>query len=86
MTAQSMTFTDTLDSTQKSVDSRAFLASLVHYLAGLRAGFQQRAQARSLCRELESMDNRLLLDIGLDEGDIARLRAGERFIPIMLQS
>ncbi len=55
------------------------------YVATLRAEWQRRAKMRRMCAQLEALDDRLLLDIGLDEADIARLRSGEPFAPSLLQ-
>ena len=62
-----------------------FVGAALRRLADIRSSLRHRSQVRGLCRQLESMDDRLLRDIGLDESDIARLRAGERFVPSLVQ-
>lgn len=51
--------------------------SLRAAFAAWRAAHEEKAKARHLREQFAGMDDRLLLDIGLSEVDIAALRAGE---------
>lgn len=48
-------------------------------------GRARRAEARRVREQIASMDDRMLLDIGLDEGDIARIRSGDQFVPTLVR-
>jgi len=63
----------------------SLFGSLAQRIADFRATFRKRAEVNRLCDRLETMDDRMLLDIGISEVDIARLRSGERFIPSHVQ-
>lgn len=56
-------------------------ASLFSLFADWRAARARKAATRVLCGKLEAMDDRLLLDIGMSEVEIARLRCGDKFVP-----
>lgn len=55
--------------------------SLLTILADWRAARARKAATRALCDKLESLDDRMLLDIGMSEVEIARLRSGDKFVP-----
>ena len=81
MTTSSMASAEHLASGQ----STSILSALALRLAEVRAHLKHRRDARRLTDQLQAMDDRLLVDIGLTEDDIARLRAGERFLPSLYQ-
>lgn len=68
-----------------SGETTSILSALALRLAEMRVHLKRRNDTRQLARQLRAMDDRLLLDIGLAEGDIARLRGGERFLPSLYQ-
>src|SRR5206468_8092967 len=55
----------------------------VRHSTGILAGLKRRLRRQALCRELMSLDDRLLADIGLTRGDIAAVaqRAAEEPAP-----
>ena len=57
--------------------------SLFAAFADWRVARARRVEARRLCEQLDSMDDRMLLDIGMSENDIARVRAGDKFVPTL---
>ncbi len=59
--------------------------SLLTIIADWRAARARRAEARRLCEQLDAMDDRMLLDIGMSENDIARLRNGDQFVPTLVR-
>lgn len=66
------------------LDSRSLtnpVSALGARFATLRAKLALRSAERRLCEHLAHLDDRLLLDIGISETEIARLRAGEVFSP-----
>lgn len=63
----------------------SLLAPLAQRIAEAWAAHRERVAVRRLCDRLELMDDRMLLDIGVSETDIARLRSGERFVPSPVQ-
>ena len=65
--------------------NETLLGSLVQRLADFRAGLRKRGDLNRLYDRLEAMDDRMLLDIGVSEVDIVRIRSGERFIPSHVQ-
>lgn len=81
MTTSSMASTGQIE----SGETTSILSALALRLAEVRVQLKQRKDARRLTDQLQALDDRLLLDIGLTEGDIVRLRAGERFSPSLYQ-
>ena len=61
------------------------LFSLFPALVNWRAARARRVEARRLCEQFESMDDHMLLDIGMSENDIARLRSGDQFVPTLVR-
>ena len=63
----------------------SLLSSIALRMGELRTAMRRRSAAHRLWNKLQALDDRMLLDIGLDETDIARLRSGERFVPMLVQ-
>jgi uncharacterized protein YjiS (DUF1127 family) len=69
---------DTISATASSTRART---PATNWFAGLIDGVRQRAADRALRRQLATMDDSLLRDIGVGEDEIWRVRRGESFTP-----
>ncbi len=80
MVAKSHTF-ETFDAGAPAQSLSAISALMRGHFAEAVTAWREAAEVRTLCRELTGLSNRMLLDIGVTPEEIARLRAGDRFLP-----
>jgi uncharacterized protein YjiS (DUF1127 family) len=80
MTAKSTTF-ETFDTPSRGAHLSAFGALVRGRFAEAVAAWKDVVEVRTVCKELTQLNDRMLLDIGVTPEEIARLRAGDRFLP-----
>ncbi len=73
-----MQLTPTFTSGYASSAGTSIFARIAEYL-GLSERIAARAARRQIMRELESMDDRELADLGIDRADFHRIARGEQF-------
>ncbi len=76
-----MSKTMTAQHTRANNAANDSLGALGRMTSGLIANIRRASANRSMRRELASMDDVLLRDIGIGEDEIHRIRAMERFTP-----
>jgi uncharacterized protein YjiS (DUF1127 family) len=64
-----------------TVGSPVETASLKGWLVGLVAGMKRSMEERAVIRQIATLDNAMLRDIGVADDEIARVRRGEAFTP-----
>ena len=72
---------EAFDSATEASPLAAITALLRGHVTEAVATWRQVQEQRRICAELAALNDRMLLDIGLTYEEIARLRAGDRFVP-----